>query len=91
VSLECASSKVPLELIGLLKTKKVLVGAIDVASDAVETPEQVAATIRAATKFVDPKRIMPCTNCGMAPMSRETAYGKLRALADGAALVRKSL
>ena len=91
VSLECAASKVPLELIGLLKTKQVLVGAIDVATDAVETPEQVASTIRAAMKHVDAARIMPCTNCGMAPMSRETAYAKLRALADGAALVRKGL
>ena len=91
VSLECAASKVPLELIGLLKTKKVLVGAIDVASDVVETPEEVASTIRAATKFVDVERIMPCTNCGMAPMTRETAYGKLRALADGAAIVRREV
>ena len=91
VSLECANAKVPPELMALLKTKTVLVGAIDVASDAVETPEQVAATIRAAMKHVDAERIQPCTNCGMAPMARDTAYAKLRALAAGAAIVRKEL
>ena len=67
VSLECANSKVPLSLIGLLSNKTVMVGAIDVASETVETPEQVAATIRAAMDFVDAERISPCTNCGMAP------------------------
>ena len=91
VSLECANARVPLELIALLKTKTVLVGAIDVANDAVETPEQVAATIRAAMKHVDAERIQPCTNCGMAPMARDIAYAKLRALAQGTAIVRKEL
>ena len=90
VSLECANSRVPMELIGLLKDKDVLVGAIDVASNAVETPDQVAATIRTAAKYVSPERIYPCTNCGMAPMPREVAAGKLQALAAGAALARKS-
>jgi 5-methyltetrahydropteroyltriglutamate--homocysteine methyltransferase len=91
VSLECANSRVPLELLALLAGKDVLVGAIDVASDAVESPEQVASTIRAAMKFVPPARLYPCTNCGMVPLSREVARGKLRALAQGAALVRKDL
>jgi 5-methyltetrahydropteroyltriglutamate--homocysteine methyltransferase len=91
VSLECANSHVPLELIGLLKDKDVLVGAIDVASNTVETPEQVAATIKAASKYVAPARLYPCTNCGMAPLPRAVAAGKLRALAAGAALARKSL
>jgi 5-methyltetrahydropteroyltriglutamate--homocysteine methyltransferase len=91
VSLECRNSKVPMDLIKLLKGKDVLVGAIDVASDAIETPEEVAATIRAALKFVEPEKLLPCTNCGMAPMSSEVAYGKLAALAKGAALVRKEL
>ena len=76
---------------GLLKDKEVLVGAIDVATDAVETPEQVAATIEAAMQFVDPERIFPCTNCGMAPLSRAVAVGKLRALGAGADLARKRL
>ena len=91
VSLECANSHVPLELIGLLKGKDVMVGAIDVASDEIETPEQVAATIRRALQFVAPEKLFPCTNCGMVPLSREIARGKLRALAAGAALVRKEL
>jgi 5-methyltetrahydropteroyltriglutamate--homocysteine methyltransferase len=91
VSLECRNSKVPLELIRLLEGKDVLVGAIDVASDAIETPEEVAATIRAAMAYVAPEKLLPCTNCGMAPMSSAVAYGKLAALAKGAALVRKEL
>jgi len=91
VSLECANSHVPIELLALLKGKDVLVGAIDVATDAIETPEQVAATIRAALEFVAPDKLYPCTNCGMVPLSREVARGKLHALAAGAALVRSEL
>ena len=83
VSLECRESHVPPELMKLLPNKTVLVGAIDVASDKIETPEEVAATLKLATKFVDPERIQACTNCGMAPMTLATAYGKLRALAEG--------
>jgi 5-methyltetrahydropteroyltriglutamate--homocysteine methyltransferase len=88
VSLECANSHVPIDLIAMLKGKDVLVGAIDVASDEIETPEQVAATIRAAMKHVSPDKLFPCTNCGMVPLSREVAKGKMAALAAGAALVR---
>ncbi len=88
VSLECANSKVPLSLLGLLKDKELLVGAVDVASLEVESPEQVAATIDGAMAFADPERIFPCTNCGMAPLPRAVAEGKLEALAVGAALVR---
>ncbi len=91
VSLECANSRVPLSLLGLLKGKDVLVGAIDVATDEIETPEQVAGTIRKALDFVPPDRLYPCTNCGMVPLSREVARGKLRALAAGAGLVRKEI
>jgi len=91
VSLECANSRVPIELIGLLGDKDVLVGAIDVATDQVETPEQVAAVIRAAMAHVPASRILPCTNCGMVPLSREVARAKLRALGAGAALVRREL
>ena len=91
VSLECANSRVPLSLLGLLRGKDVLAGAIDVASDVVETPEQVAATIRRALEFVPPERLYPCTNCGMAPLGRDVARGKLRALAAGAAIVRQEL
>jgi 5-methyltetrahydropteroyltriglutamate--homocysteine methyltransferase len=91
VSLECRNSRIPLELIGLLKGKDVLVGAIDVASDKVETPEEVAETIRKAMAFAPAERIFPCTNCGMAPMASSIAYAKLAALAAGAALARKSV
>jgi 5-methyltetrahydropteroyltriglutamate--homocysteine methyltransferase len=91
VSLECANSHVPLELLGLLRGKDVMVGAIDVASDTVETPAQVAATIRAAMKFVPAEKLYPCTNCGMVPLARDVAVGKLKALAAGAGIVRKEL
>ena len=90
VSLECIHSKVPVELLKLLKGKDVLVGVIDVASDTVETPEEVAATIGEALKYVPSERIFPCTNCGMAPMARDIAIAKLKALAAGAALARRS-
>ncbi len=91
VSLECAGSRVPLELLGLLRGKDVLVGAIDVATASIETPEQVAATIRKALAFVPPERLHPCTNCGMVPLARDVARQKLHALAAGAALVRKEI
>jgi 5-methyltetrahydropteroyltriglutamate--homocysteine methyltransferase len=91
VSLECRNSKVPLELIGLLKGKDVMVGAIDVATEKVETPADVARTIRAALKFVAPDKLFPCTNCGMVPLPRAVALGKLQALAAGAAIVRGEL
>ncbi|MFP6709759.1 MAG: methionine synthase, partial [Alphaproteobacteria bacterium] len=91
VSLECANSKVPLSVLGLLKDKEILVGAIDVATDVIETPEAIAATLRAALEFVAPERLIACTNCGMAPLSREVAEGKLKALGAGAALLRAEL
>ena len=71
--------------------KDVLVGCIDVASNVVETPQDVADTIRAALDYVPPERLYPCTNCGMAPMSAEIAYSKLAALAAGAELARKAV
>jgi 5-methyltetrahydropteroyltriglutamate--homocysteine methyltransferase len=91
VSLECRNSKVPISLLKLLDGKDVLIGAIDVASDAVETPEQVAAVIAEASKYVAKEKIVPCTNCGMAPMRRDIATAKLKALGDGARLARKML
>src|SRR3954453_809723 len=91
VSLECRNSRVPIELMRLLDGKDVRVGAIDVATSAVETPGEIAATIREALRFVAPEKLYPCTNCGMAPMRREVVYGKLAALAQGTALVRDKL
>ena len=89
VSLECRNAKVPLSLLSLLKDKDILVGAIDVATDEIETPEDVAATIEAAMQYVPKERIVACTNCGMAPMNRNVAEAKLKALGDGARLARK--
>jgi 5-methyltetrahydropteroyltriglutamate--homocysteine methyltransferase len=86
VSLECMHSHVPLDLIGLLEGKEVMVGVIDVASDAVEAPEEVAETIGRALQFVARDKLIACTNCGMAPMKREVAQAKLQALVAGAAL-----
>jgi 5-methyltetrahydropteroyltriglutamate--homocysteine methyltransferase len=89
VSLECQHSHVPMDLIRLLEGKDVMVGVIDVASDAVETPEEVADTIGRALQFVARERLLPCTNCGMAPMDRDIAARKLQALAQGTALARQ--
>jgi 5-methyltetrahydropteroyltriglutamate--homocysteine methyltransferase len=86
VSLECQHSHVPLDLLGLLEGKDVMVGVIDVASDAVESPEEVAQTIGRALQFVARDKLIACTNCGMAPMRREIAQAKLAALVRGAAL-----
>jgi 5-methyltetrahydropteroyltriglutamate--homocysteine methyltransferase len=91
VSLECAESHVPPSLMELLKDKDVLVGAVAVTAERVETPEEVAAAIRTAMKHVDAARLYPCTNCGMAPIPYDIALGKLYSLAAGAALVRSSL
>jgi len=91
VSLECANSKVPMSVLGLLPDKEVLVGAVDVASVAIETPQQVASTLRSAMEFVDPERIIACTNCGMAPLPRSVAQAKLKALGAGAVLLRNEL
>lgn len=81
----------PIDLIELIRGKKVMVGAIDVASNTIETPEEVVNTLRKALQFVDADKLYPCTNCGMAPLSRQVARGKLRALSAGAEIVRKEL
>ena len=91
VSLECIHSKVPVELLKLLKGKDVLIGVIDVASDQIETPAEVAATIAKAAKYVPMKHLYPCTNCGMAPMDRDVALKKLEALVEGTKLARRKL
>ena len=91
ISLECHNSHVPIELLELIRGKKVMVGAIDVATDLVETPEEVASTLRKALQYVDADKLYPCTNCGMAPLSREVARGKLNALQAGAEIVRREL
>jgi 5-methyltetrahydropteroyltriglutamate--homocysteine methyltransferase len=89
VSLECMHAHVPMKVLKLLDGKDVLIGVIDVASDAIETPEEIAAVISAAAEYVRPQHIVPCTNCGMAPMRRDIAASKLEALARGTALARR--
>ncbi|PPG40999.1 methionine synthase [Rathayibacter sp. AY2B5] len=91
VSLESHHSHVPMELIELVRGKKVMLGAIDVASGTVETPEEVADTLQRALRFVDADLLLPSTNCGMAPLPRDLAWGKLSALSAGAAIVREEL
>ena len=91
ISLECHNSRVPMDLIELIRGKKVMVGAIDVATHTIETPEDVANTLRKALQFVDAENLYPCTNCGMAPLPRQIARGKLNALSAGADIIRKEL
>ena len=91
VSLECQNSRVPMDLIELIRGKNVMVGAIDVATNSIETPEEVADTLRKALQFVDADKLYPSTNCGMTPLSREVARGKLHALSAGAEIVRKEI
>ena len=90
VSLECINSHVPLSVLKLLGGKDVLIGVIDVATDKIETPQEVAAVIAKAAEYVPVQKIIACTNCGMAPMRREIAAMKLDALARGAALAREN-
>ena len=89
VSVECINSRVPMKLLSLLEGKDVLIGVIDVATDEIETPERVAQVIGDVMKFVPKEKIVACTNCGMAPMRREVAEGKLNALGAGAKLARQ--
>jgi 5-methyltetrahydropteroyltriglutamate--homocysteine methyltransferase len=91
VSVECMHSRVPMSLLKLLAGKDVLVGAIDVATERVETPEEIAGLIAEATKYLPKEHIFACTNCGMAPMKRDIAVAKLQALSAGAALARERL
>jgi 5-methyltetrahydropteroyltriglutamate--homocysteine methyltransferase len=91
VSVECRNARVPMHLLKLLEGKDVLVGVIDVASDEVETPEDVAAVIGEAMKYVSKDKIVASTNCGMAPMRWDVAYAKLAALGRGAELARRRL
>ena len=91
VSLECHNSHVPMELLELVRGKKLMVGAIDVASPAVETPQDVATTLRNALQFVDPDQLWPSTNCGMTPLPQDVARAKLGALSEGAEIVRTEL
>jgi len=91
VSVECAASGIDLAVLRELGAKDVLLGAIDVGTEHVETPQVVADRIRRALEHVPPARLFPCTDCGLVPRSREASRGKMRALAEGAAIVRAEL
>jgi 5-methyltetrahydropteroyltriglutamate--homocysteine methyltransferase len=91
VSVECAASGVDLSVLRTLETKGVMVGVIDVGTEEIETPDEVAGRIRAALAHVDAERLYPCTDCGLVPRSRSAARGKMLSLAEGAARVRESL
>jgi len=91
ISLECHNSKVPIELLELVRGKKVMVGAINVATNTIETPDEVAHTLREALKYVDADKLYPSTNCGMTPLSRQVARDKLNALSAGAEIIRKEI
>jgi 5-methyltetrahydropteroyltriglutamate--homocysteine methyltransferase len=88
VSVECIHSRVAMSVLKLLAGKQVMIGVIDVASDKIESAEEVAAVIGEAMRFLPRESLLPCTNCGMAPMRRDVAVAKLSALGAGAALAR---
>jgi len=91
ISLECRNSKVPIDLIKLLKGKDVLVGSIDVATKEIETPEQVYQTLKKASQFVETKNLYACTNCGMVNLPKYIAYEKMKSLVSGSKLLSKEL
>jgi 5-methyltetrahydropteroyltriglutamate--homocysteine methyltransferase len=89
VSLECRNSRVPMDLLSLLLGKAIQIGAIDVATDTIETADEVASVISQVMKYVPKDKIIVSTNCGMAPMQPDVAWGKLAALGQGAELARQ--
>jgi 5-methyltetrahydropteroyltriglutamate--homocysteine methyltransferase len=91
ISLEAAQPRLDLARLAELPSKTIILGVIDLGTPAVETPEIVAARIRAALKFVPAERLVLAPDCGMKYLTRDVAFGKLRALAAGAALVRAEL
>ena len=91
ISVECAGSGVDVSVLRELAGKDVLLGAINVGTEEVETPEAVAERIRRALAHVPAAQLYPCTDCGLVPRSRESSQGKMRALAAGAAIVRAEL
>ncbi|HEX7219892.1 MAG TPA: uroporphyrinogen decarboxylase family protein [Burkholderiales bacterium] len=90
ISIEAAQPRLDLSVLRALN-KTVMVGVIDLGNPAVETPQEVAARIRAALKHVPAERLVLAPDCGMKYLAREAAFGKLKALAEGAALVRREL
>lgn len=91
VSIETAASGVDVAVIESLPGKDIMLGVIDVGSETVETPQLIATRLRRALDYVEPERLFACSDCGMAPLSRGAAVGKLRALAAGAALINTEI
>jgi 5-methyltetrahydropteroyltriglutamate--homocysteine methyltransferase len=91
ISIEAAQPKLDLGVLSELSGKTILLGVLDLSTAEVETPDFVAQRIRAALKYVSPERLMVAPDCGMKYLARETASGKLKALAGGAAIVRNEL
>lgn len=91
ISIELAQPRIDLGVLADLAPKKIMLGVIDLADPAIETPEKVAERIRAGLKHVPADKLLPAPDCGMKYLPRATAYGKLKALAAGAAIVRREL
>ena len=91
ISIEAAQPKLDLGVLGDLAGKKIMLGVLDLGDSRIETAEQVAARIRAGLKYVKAENLIPAPDCGMKYMPKETAFGKLRALAKGAAIVRREI
>ncbi len=91
ISVECAASGVDVAVLERARGKDILLGVIDVGTEEIESPAQVAERIRKALPYVDPARLFPCTDCGLVPRTRHAARAKLRALVEGAQLVRREL
>jgi 5-methyltetrahydropteroyltriglutamate--homocysteine methyltransferase len=91
ISIEAAQPKLDLGVLNDLKGKKIMLGVLDLGDDAVETPAVVAERIRRGLKYVARENLIPAPDCGMKYMPRETAFGKLKALAAGAAIVRREI
>jgi 5-methyltetrahydropteroyltriglutamate--homocysteine methyltransferase len=91
ISIEAAQPKLDLGVLADLKGKKILLGVLDLADKKAETPQVVAERIRAGLKHVAADKLVPAPDCGMKYLPRDVAFAKLKALADGAAIVRKEL
>ena len=91
ISIEAAQPRLDLGVLSDLAGKKIMLGVLDLGDHRIETPETVAARIRAGLKFVPAENLIPAPDCGMKYLSREVAFGKLKALADGARIVRAEL
>jgi 5-methyltetrahydropteroyltriglutamate--homocysteine methyltransferase len=91
ISIESAQPKIDLGVLKQLSPKKVMLGVIDLSDPEIETPHKIAERIRAGLKHLAPDKLLPAPDCGMKYLPRATAFGKLKALAEGAAIVRREL